>query len=167
MTKCETRAAAMSRPALVAGLFLLVGLAGCTGSSSAESRPPASPATPSPTLGSMPAGEGDVEVAIEPGRYRIPTSEWSAADFTVTFPEGWTVRYGHVYHQNNEQGETAEFYAVNPDEIYTDACHGEGVPQAAGPGFVDLVAALLAQSGPVEQPGGHHLGRLPGDPDRP
>jgi len=97
----------------------------------------------------MPASYGDVEEAIEPGRYRVPSSEWSAADFTVTFPEGWTVQYGHVYHQNDQRGETAEFYAIDLDEIYTDSCHGEGIPKALGPRVDDLVTALLEQKGPV------------------
>jgi hypothetical protein len=41
----------------------------------------------SPTPGAIPAGTA----AIEPGTYRIPGSAWSDVDFTVTFPEGWTV----------------------------------------------------------------------------
>lgn len=149
MTENKTRAAVVSRPALAVGLFLLVGLAGCGGGSSAESESPASPVSRSATLRSMPAGHGDVDEAIAPGTYRIPSSVWSAAEFTVTFPEGWTVQYGHVYHQNDQQGETAEFYAVDLDEIYTDSCHGEGIPRALGPGVDDLVTALLAQKGPV------------------
>lgn len=149
MTQTKTRAAVVGRPTLVVGLLLLVGLAGCDGSSSPGSLSPAS-STPSPkALRSMPDGNGDVDEAIEPGRYRIPSSAWSAADFTVTFPAGWTVQYGHVYHQNNQRGETAEFYAVDLDEIYTDSCHGEGIPKTLGPDVDDLVAALLAQEGPV------------------
>jgi hypothetical protein len=97
----------------------------------------------------MPAGNGGVDVAIQPGTYRIPSSEWSAVDFTVTFPRGWTVQYGHVYHRIERRGETAEFYAIDLDEIYTDACHGEGVPRALRPGVDDLVTALLEQKGPV------------------
>jgi hypothetical protein len=97
----------------------------------------------------MPASYGDADEAIEPGSYRIPSSEWSALDFTVTFPAGWTVQYGHVYHQNHERGETAEFYAIDLDEVYTDSCHGEGIPREVGPGVDDLVTALLEQEGPV------------------
>ena len=97
----------------------------------------------------MPASYSDVDKAIEPGRYRIPKSEWSAADFTVTFPEGWSVQYGHVYHQTDQREETAEFYAIDLDEIYTDSCHGEGIPKALGPGVDDLVTALLEQKGTV------------------
>lgn len=114
----------------------------------------------------MPEGDGDVDEAIEPGRYRIPKSEWSAADFTVTFPDGWTVQYGHVYHQNDKHGETAEFYAIDLDEVYTDSCHGEGIPRPLGPGVDGLVTALLEQKGtvasePVETTvGGHPVTRI-------
>lgn len=166
MTENKTRAAVVSRPALVAGLMLLMGLAGCDGGSSAESQSPSSPGTPAASLRAIPAGDGDVDEAIEPGRYRIPKSEWSAADFAVTFPEGWSVQYGHVYHQNDQQGETAEFYAIDLDEIYTDSCHGEGIPRALGPGVDDLVTALLEQKGtvanePVETTvGGHPATRI-------
>ena len=97
----------------------------------------------------MPPRHGDVDEAIEPGRYRIPRSAWSAADFTVTFPKGWTVQYGHVYHQNGQGGETAEFYAIDLHDIYSDACHGEGVPKTVGPGVDGMVTALLEQEGPL------------------
>ncbi|MFC4785640.1 hypothetical protein ACT8ZV_14260 [Nocardioides sp. MAHUQ-72] len=97
----------------------------------------------------MPVGHGDADEPIEPGSYRIPSSEWSAVDFTVVLPEGWTVQYGHVYHQNDERGETGELYAVDVDEVYTDSCRGEGIPTAVGPGVDDLVTALLEQEGPA------------------
>jgi hypothetical protein len=149
MTDSKTRASVVSRPALVIGLFVLVGLAGCGGGSSSESGSLASAPSPSDTLRSMPAGYGDIDEAIAPGTYRVPSSEWSAADFTVTFPQGWTVLYGHVYHQNDPQGETAEFYAIDLDEIFTDSCHGEGIPKAVGPRVQDLVRALRSQPGPA------------------
>jgi hypothetical protein len=69
-------------------LAFLVGLAGC-----AEGAVPGEPQTsvtltmPSPTQGAM-LGE---TTRIEPGTYRVPASAWSVADFSVTFPEGWTV----------------------------------------------------------------------------
>lgn len=141
MRQNETPAAVPCRPALAVGVLLVVGLAGCGGSS--ESSAPSE--TPSAALRAMPAGDGGADQPIEPGTYRIARSPWSAADFTVTFPEGWTVQYGHVYHQNDGQGETAEFYAIDLDEIYTDSCHGEGVPTAVGPGVDGLVDALLEQ----------------------
>jgi hypothetical protein len=146
MTEKLTGAAVVTRSAMVVGLFLLVGLEGCD-AGSAESRSSAPPATPSATLRSMPAGDGDADQAIAPGTYRIPRSAWSAADFTVTFPEGWTVQYGHVYHQDNQRGETAEFYAIDLDAIYTDSCHGEGISKALGSGADGLVTALLEQEG--------------------
>lgn len=149
MKETRARGAALSGPALVVGLFLLLGSASCGGGSSAGSRFPEPPATPLAALRSMPAGSGAVDLEIEPGRYRIPASEWSGADFTITFPEGWTVQHGHVYHQNREGGETAELYAVDVDEIYTDSCHGAGQPRALEPGVSDLVTALLEQKGPV------------------
>ena len=114
----------------------------------------------------MPTGEGDQDEPIEPGRYRVPRSEWSAADFTVTFPEGWSVQYGHVYHQNRHEGETAELYAIDVDEIFTDSCHGKGVTKALRPGVDGLVTALQAQrslvtSDPVETTlGGHSAIRV-------
>ena len=97
----------------------------------------------------MPADSGATDETIEPGSYHIPSSEWSPADFTVTFPSGWSVQYGHVYHQNNERGETGEFYAIDLDEVYTDSCHGKGIPKAVGPGVDDLATALLEQVGTV------------------
>ncbi len=93
--------------------------------------------------------------AIVPGSYLIPSSEWSVADFTVTFPEGWTVQYGHVYAKHQDEDDEFTFYAVVVDEIYTDSCEGDGVPNEMGPEVDDLVAALreqpgLAASAPVE-----------------
>ncbi len=166
MTEKLTGAVVMTRSALGVATILLMGLAGCDGGSSAEPRTSAPPATPSSTPPSMPVGDGDAEEAIEPGRYRIPSSPWSTTDFAVTFPEGWTVQYGHVYHQNNPQGETAELYAVVLDAIYTDSCHGEGVPRKVGPGVDALVDALRDQRGtaagdPTQTTvGGHPATRL-------
>lgn len=136
---------------LAAGLLLALGLAGCGGDSgtSTERRPHSPATTPSSTLLSMPAGDtrNDAVVPIAPGTYLVPSSAWSDTDFTVTFPEGWTVQYGHVHHQND--GETAEFYAVKVDEIFTDPCQDGSAPQQVGPRPQDLVQALLEQKGPV------------------
>ena len=140
----------VSRLVLSAGLLLTAGVAGCGGgaSTSGEFRRPPSQ-TPSSALRSMPDGDtrDDADVPIEPGTYRIPGSAWSTKDFTVTFPEGWTVQYGHVYHQDD--GETAELYTVRVDEIFTDPCQDGSTPQRVGPAPEDLVTALLAQKGPV------------------
>lgn len=121
---------------------------------------PASPGPPSPTFRAMPSGNGAKDEAIQPGTYRIPSSEWSAADFTIAFPEGWSVQYGHIYHRKPDEKLTLEAAVV--DEIFTDACRGEGVPQAVGPRVQDLVTALRRQPGPVTGPPVHtSLGGYP------
>ena len=117
--------------------------------------PPASPGTPSPTFGSMPTGDGAKDEAIEPGTYRIPSSKWSAVDFTIAFPKGWTVQYGHIYHSEPDAALTVEAAVIG--EIFTDACRGEGVRKDDRPLFGE-------PDGPARA---DHPGRLPGDPDRP
>lgn len=76
----------------------------------------------SPTPSAIPAGTA----AIEPGTYRIPKSAWSLFDFTVSFPDGWTVQYGHTYLKHPDADDELGFYAVVVDAIYTDACEGDG-----------------------------------------
>ena len=95
---------------------------------------------------SIPAGDGP----IEPGTYRIPTSAWSVTDFSVTFPEGWTVQYGHVYAGYGPQDEEFGFYAVVVDEIFAEACKGSeaGAPTAVGPTSTTSPPPLLQQPGP-------------------
>jgi hypothetical protein len=126
----------------------LVTAVGCSGdeqgSSDTAPSQEASSTSQDPTFRSMPTGDG----TIEPGAYRIPSSGWSVADFTLTFPEGWTVQYGHVFARHQDEDDELGFYAVVVDEIYTDACQGEGVPVEVGPRVDDLVAALLQQPGP-------------------
>ncbi|MDP9182993.1 MAG: hypothetical protein M3P04_09500, partial [Actinomycetota bacterium] len=69
-------------------------------------------------------------------------------DFTVTFPEGWTVQYGHVFAQHSDEADEFGFYGVTVDEIFADACRGEGGRRrAVGQGVEDLVTALLEQEG--------------------
>ena len=63
-------------------------------------------------------------VGVEAGTYRIAKSAWSVADFTVTFPDGWSVQYGHVFHTVPDTLGELEFYAVVVDAIYADACEG-------------------------------------------
>jgi hypothetical protein len=112
------------------------------------STPPTSPGHSSPTFGAMPSGDGAKSQTIEPGSYRVSSSAWSALDYTIAFPAGWTVQYGHIYHQAPE----GELLTVEPavvDEIYTDACRTGGVPEAVGPRAQDLVTALRKQPGPV------------------
>jgi hypothetical protein len=99
---------------------------------------------PDPTL-------NDGEVVVEPGTYRIPASAWSVADFTVTFPDGWTAKYGHVYAKHIDSAEDElDFYAVVVDAIYADPCEGSDTGELVevGPSVEDLAAALLEQPGP-------------------
>lgn len=131
--------ARVSRNAVMA-LALLVALAGCDQGGAVEAQAPSPLATPFPRTADGPAG-------IEPGTYLVPKSEWSVADFTVTFPEGWTVQYDHVYAKNPDEPDEFGFYAVTVDEIYVDACAGGEVVMEIGPTVLDLAAALLRQRG--------------------
>jgi hypothetical protein len=111
-----------------------------------ESRPPAGPVT---TLVPESPDSGE-HTPIAPGRYLVPSSAWSVADFTITFPAGWTQQYGHLYAHSEQADESDEigFYPVVVDKIFADACHsGQGLVEV-GPGVGDLVAALRAQPGP-------------------
>lgn len=104
----------------------------------------------------MPAvddASGDAaHIPIEPGTYLLPRSAWSVADLTVTFPEGWTVQYGHVFARHHDQKDEFGFYAVVVDGIYADACRGErGDIMTVGLGVRDLVDALLEQPGPAKR----------------
>jgi hypothetical protein len=108
-------------------------------------------ATPSSTFLSVPewdpTDEGE-QVPLEAGTYLVPSSAWSVADFTVTFPAGWSAQYGHVFAQHGDQSNEFGFYGVVVDEIFADSCSGEGgTTEAVGPGVEDLVTALLAQGG--------------------
>ena len=106
------------------------------------------PATPAET--GMPFAYSTDPVAIEPGTYRIPRSEWSVVDFTVTFPEGWTVQYAHVYAKDPDTVDELGFYAVVVDQIYGNACEGDtGELIDVGPSVDDLATALLQQPGPM------------------
>jgi hypothetical protein len=119
--------------------MLVVALAGCA------QTPATTETAPSPTLGAIPAGTAP----IEPGTYRIPRSAWSVADFTITFPEGWTVQYGHVYLKHSDAPDELGFYPVVVDAIYTDACKESGADlMDVSPSVDDLAAALLEQPGP-------------------
>ena len=107
---------------------------------------PAAPASPPSELGSIPSGDGAENETIEPGTYSVQSSGWSAVDFTIAFPEGWTAQYGHIYH-----GGTAEEVALEAavvDEVFTDACRGGGALEPVGPRVQDLVKALRTQPGP-------------------
>jgi hypothetical protein len=132
-----TTAAVAAVTALVAaGGSLVVG---------ADRLPPTSPDLASPTLRSMPTGDGRREQVIEPGTYRVPRSAWSSVDFTVTFPEGWTVQYGHIYHRGPDEELALEAAVV--EEVFTDACREPATVEPVGPRVRDLVAALRTQPG--------------------
>lgn len=89
-------------------------------------------------------------------------------DFTVAFPEGWTVQFGHVYRKHGDTDDEFRFNAVVVDGIFADACEGSdsGDLMKVGRGVDDLAAALLRQpgpmaSGPVETTlGGHAAIRI-------
>ena len=130
---------------------LLTILTGCTGAATGEPQvsTPAATAPNGLDATSSPFADTAKPAAVEPGTYRIPSSEWSAADFTVTFPEGWTVQYGHLFLKDSDNADGFGFDAVDPDEIYADACEGSnGKVEEVGPGVDDLTTALLQQSGP-------------------
>lgn len=130
---------------------LLAVMAGCAGGVSSE-LPASTPlVTPSPTAAlKVTAFPNETEpVAIEPGTYRISKSAWSVADFTVTFPEDWTVQYGHTYASNPDEDDEFGFYPVVVDNIFAHACEGEaGGLTEIGPSVDDLATALLQQPGP-------------------
>jgi hypothetical protein len=108
--------------------------------------------------------ETDDPTPVEAGTYRIARSPWSVRDFTVTFPEGWTVQYGHVYAAQADTDAEFYFYAVaGVDEIYADACEGDkGDLMKVGRSVDDLIAALLQQPGPkATGPVGTALGGYP------
>lgn len=90
----------------------------------------------------------DEGAPVDAGTYRIPASAWSVAPFEVTFGEGWTVQYGHVFHRQSDTPYELEFYAVVPDRIAADACEGvEGGLMEIGPSVDDFATALLKQPG--------------------
>lgn len=147
----RNRNALVKPRAVVIGLSLLVTLTGCGGGVTAEPRASEPAATPSPTPGATTTTfpHSTEPVAIEPGTYRIPSSAWSVTDFTVTFPEGWTVQYGHVYASNTDEDDEFGFYAVVVDDIFADACEGEtGGLTEIGTSVDELADALLQQPGP-------------------
>lgn len=134
---------------VVAAALLVVGaLTGCTRDATDMAPEPLTPTWASDTTTS--GRSSLVQVAIEPGTYRIPASAWSLADYTVTFRAGWEVQYGHLFSKHSDTGNELGFYAVVVDEIFTDPCRGEGVPVAVGSRVGDLVTALLEQPGPVK-----------------
>jgi hypothetical protein len=151
-----------ARPA-GAAVLLFLAVAACTsGTEPAETTTAAAgeptPASPTPSMAtpqSMLKGDasGDgTQIPLKPGNYIMPSSIWSVEDFWVTFPEGWTVQYGHVFARHPDQDDEFGFYAVTVDEIYADACRGErGGVVTVGPAVNDLVDALLEQPGTAKR----------------
>jgi len=139
------------RHAVLPALFVAA-LTACTRGTAGEVHVPTPSATVSATAGpsSTPFAVSDDPIAIEQGVYRIPRSDWSVADFTVTFPKGWTAQYGHVFLKEPDSPEEQGFYAVVVDDIFADACAGSAARSLkVGPSVDDLAAALLEQSGPI------------------
>jgi hypothetical protein len=66
----------------------------------------------------------DDPIPIDPGTDRMPSSDRSVADFTVSFPNGWTVQYGHVFLKAPDSAAEQGFYPVVVDDIFADACAG-------------------------------------------
>jgi hypothetical protein len=124
----------------------------CGGDDDSSSEAATSAPTSVPPSSSIPAGDGSIEVSIEPGTYQVPKSAWSVADFTITFPKDWTVQYGHVYHKDANAGDEIGFYAVVPDAIYADPCVGSNTGELmdVGPSVDDFAEALLRQPGPMK-----------------
>ena len=133
---------------VAAGLLVLGALTGCT-RDAADTAP--QPVTPTWASDTTTRGRSSVgHLPIEPGTFRIPASAWSLADYMVTFGEGWSVQYGHVFSKHSDEDDELGFYAVVVDEVFTDSCRGEGVPKAVGSRVEDLVTALLEQPGPTK-----------------
>jgi hypothetical protein len=142
----------MSRLAITVWMLAAVGLGGCSGESDASPQwMHSASVTPSASVLSVPGWDPEDEgehVPLEPGTYYIPSSAWSVAGFTVTFPEGWTAQYGHVFARHGDTDHEFGFYAVVVDQIFADACRGEGGPtRAIGPGVDSLITALRDQKG--------------------
>ena len=140
----------MVKPALALSGLLTVATA-CAGVGSVERQLTTPETQTSPTPGATTAvfPYSSEPIAIEPGTYRISKSEWALRDFTVAFPDGWTVQYGHVYAKHPDAADEIGFYAVVVDAIFADACRGGEVSVEVGPSVDDLAQALIQHSGPV------------------
>lgn len=153
--------------AVIALAVAATGLTACSGNPDGSGDGPDAPTRPSATLRTIPeweAEDGGAHTPIEAGTYLVPSSPWSVADFTVTFPAGWTVQYGHVYGSNAETADEFGFYAVVVEEIYRDSCAPENeTTRAVGPGIDDLGTALREQLGgaAVSEPVSTTLGGYP------
>ena len=130
--------------AMLAAMLLLVSGAGCVGGDTNGSESLTPSTGPTPEQSSLPAEGGP----IEPGRYEIPSSEWSLVDFSIRFPKGWTAEYGHSFLKQADGDVQVGLYAVEVDEVLTHPCQGGEDVTEVGPGVYDLAEALLRQPGP-------------------
>ena len=132
--------------------MLVANLAGCGGGSESGGSPAAPSTPPSASLRTIPewdAEDGNAVAAFEAGTYLIPSSAWSVADFTVTFPKGGR-RSTAMSIAQHRAGDEFGFYAVVVDEIYADSVPGERDPRAVGPGVRGPGHALREQAGGAE-----------------
>lgn len=135
---------AIAVAAAVTALVAALGGLQLTGVRQAVPASPPSTMTVVSTPPPMPSGD----TAIDPGTYRVPRSTWSAAEYTVSFPAGWTLQEGHLFSRHPADDHEFGYRTVVVDGIYSDSCTGDaGAVRPVGPSSADLVAALLAQPG--------------------
>lgn len=148
--------------------LLALGMAGCAGEPAATNGPSTAPSAQASdgllTIPEWDEQDDGAHTPIEPGRYLVPSSGWSVADFTVTFPEGWTEQYGHAYAKNGDEADELGFYAVVVDKIFRDSCAPDDeTERMVGPRVDDLYAALREQMGgaAISEPVSTTLGGYP------
>ena len=137
---------------LSASVAVLVSVYGCAGAAPSEApatipgTASAAPSTaPSDDFMALPAQDGPLEA----GGYRVPVSPWSAAAYTVTVPDGWSLQYGQIFNKHADSDREFGFYPVLVDSIYADACLGSnGDEVETGSGVDELTDALARQRGP-------------------
>ena len=113
---------------------------------------------------SLPTGEG----VVEPGTYLVPSSTWSAVDYSITFPEGWRVRDGNQFDTNSEQIDELGIQPFVVDKIYTDACQGDkGAQTQVVPASTTWSTRCSPSPARPRPARGDHPGRLPRNPGRP
>jgi hypothetical protein len=120
-----------------------------TGPGTVSSPTPSATLVPSPSPTSLVDGARRLPITgpIEPGRYYIEKSLWSAATFSFTMPAGWSAQNGGlVKHQDDSEREITFGPAV-VDTLFADPC-GTNETVAIGPTAEDLIAALSELPGP-------------------
>ena len=135
-TTSRVTGAPSHRWALVVGLLLSVGVAGCGGGGSSDADAAAPKATPSRL--SFPT----VDAELAPGTYTAPVDESTAVGYSITFPAGWDVQGGNEYATHGDAPGGVGILPFLVDQIYTDACLGDrGGVTMVGPRPHDLVDA--------------------------